>query len=151
MYPQLWVLFCVFKLFRGYFCCRAGQAECNHTRVNVCSHLPHALMVTAHEGLVPLVWEASWLSPWFSAALRACSRGLRQGSTLCVPTLPCPRLLLPLRWFWCWLDHSHPHPDTDPCGRAPSRSGVVCVSVNGFTRLTSCFIILLCHKHSIKY
>lgn len=33
----------------------------------------------------------------------------------------------------------------------PSRSGMVCVSLNGFTRLASCFIILLYYKHGIKY
>lgn len=32
----------------------------------------------------------------------------------------------------------------------PSRSGMVSVSFNGFTRLTSCFIILLYYKHILN-
>lgn len=101
----------LFLCFQAFQRLLLVQAECNHTCVNVCSHLS-----SCSDG--PSGLGNFRLSPWFGAALRACSRGLRQGSTLCLLTLPCPRLFLPLGWFWCWLEHSHPHPHTDPCGQA---------------------------------
>lgn len=151
--PQLWIFFLCFQALQRLLLLQGRLSVTTH--VWMCTAIPpRALVVTTYEGLVPLVWQASWLSSWSGAALRACSRGLRQGSPFCLPTLPCPRLFLPLGWFWCWLDHSHP--DTDPCGWAlPARhlQGQGC-SVwvwKEFIRFKSCFLILLYYKHSIKY
>lgn len=157
-YLWLWVLFAG-NLFRECFCCMAGQAEHNRVRVyayscplswaDTCCRLKQT-----HEGLVPsdgafpMMWCcAKSLFHWAETGEHLVFAPLEQAD------VPQPGPFVQLGWFWWWLG-----PLT--CRYGPVWAGTGCltssrspkghVSANGFTRLTSCFIILPYYKHSIN-